>query len=206
MCGPLLLAATRDQRGFWSYQIGRATSYTLLFSLAYSLKAALGTLTEALEPGWLLGLDLALGLSISLVLALRALELLGFNLSVPKLSPPNLSRSKFRFPKGATGFVMGIGSAFLPCAVLYAAALVAAQNRSILLAAASGLLFATATTPALISLWVGRHKLSHLFSSSPAKRVTALLLIMLAGWIATVRLSHYRGQQHGVDRPSLLCL
>ncbi len=205
MCGPLLLATTREQRGFWSYQIGRATSYTLLFSLAYSLKAALGTLTEALEPGWLLGLDLALGLSISLVLALRALELLGFNLRVPQLST-NFMRHSFRFPKVAAGFLMGMSSAFLPCAVLYAAALIAAQNRSLFFAAVSGLLFAIATMPALISLWVGRQRFSRLFASSQAKQVTALLLIVLAGWIATVRLSHYRGQQQGANRPTLLCL
>jgi uncharacterized protein len=204
MCGPLVAVASTNSKSFWYHQSGRALSYVGLFTFFYSLKSTIGSLASALTPGILLALDLALGLSISLLLALRAFDLLGFAHLIP--IPKFRFLDRLRLPHGSSAFWMGISSAFLPCGVLYAAAVIGAQHRSLFPAALSGLLFAAFTSPALLAAWYGQRSLLALLTSPKAKRVTAMLLLLIAGWIATVRMSHYREQSHNPNQAVLLCL
>ena len=146
MCGGLVMASTKNKRDQVIYQLGRFLGYCSL-----SIIAASFGLTLSLLKNPMISTTLAIFLGLALCLfGLKNFFKLDF---LPKLQ---LYQKAFRILTQPSlknilhpSFIVGLGSAFLPCGVLWGVILALATTNSPLKAALGIVFFFLGTIPAL---------------------------------------------------------
>ena len=134
------------------YQLGRATTYVLLGGLTAGGYG--GVVPTGLAP--------VLAPLLMLAAAILLWQRAGNRLAMPGATAwaPTLARLARRLlanPLGWTGYGLGLVLGLLPCAVLYAALLLAASTGNALTGGLGMLLFALATMPGLMLVGVVGH-------------------------------------------------
>lgn len=179
MCGPLAAYACSGRPGASGqgrYQLGRFTSYSALGALA----GAVGGVTAvSLPTAWgsaLLSWSLALGLGLAAFRLWRR--------PAQPLVPLRAKRAEGTEPRGSGAlralgrhpFLVGLGTALLPCGALAAAVLIAASTASPVLGALSMLAFSLVSSVGL----VGAAWLFERVSRRPGPATSRALAVMLA--------------------------
>lgn len=196
MCGPLLIAFSKWTQqgqenaasGWWLYHLGRLWTYALLGFVAGWLGLELRTLAALAawhQPlafflgalvlgaglaalGWLPGIHLDLGLSKSGALSC---------ISQVSRGRPWL-KALAQSPRASARLFLGIIMGFLPCAMVYGAALVAATLPNPLWSAIGMLSFGFGTLPSLTAVLLGA-RFAPRWLRAQGPRLTAFLWIAI---------------------------
>jgi len=198
MCGPFVLGqvmadagvATAARYGEWRrlsgaallpYHLGRATTYTLLGTVA---GAVTGLFATTAIFGWLAG---GLLLLAALLMLTQALGLATGGANAPFAAGLTRLASPLAAARGpAARYALGVVLGFLPCGLLYGALAAAGGSGTAAIGALSMAAFAAGTMPALIVVgWLGaiaRQRLSGTarWLAVPLLLANALLMTMLA--------------------------
>ena len=179
MCGPLAAYACSGRPGAVGqsrYQLGRFISYSALGAIAGALG---GAAAVSLPHAWgsaLLSWSLALGLGLAALRLWRGSEqpLVTLRAKREQASPSALSRLVTGL--GRHPFLVGLGTALLPCGALAAAVLIAASTGSIALGSLSMLAFAVVSGVGLVAVtWVFER-----FARRPKPATSRILAVVLA--------------------------
>jgi len=179
MCGPLAAFACSGRPGGTGqgrYQLGRFVSYSLLGGIA----GALGQATAlSLPTAWgsaLLSWSLALGLGLAAFRLWRRPDQPLVPLRTKADAASESAGSKALRALGRHPFLVGLGTAILPCGALAAAVLIAASTGAPGLGALSMLAFAMVSGVGL----VGAAWLFERFSRRPRPATARILAVVLA--------------------------
>jgi uncharacterized protein len=200
MCGPFVLAqvpaegsgrgATLMRGALLPYQLGRATTYTLLGAVAGGLG---GGLSQSVPQGrFVLGFFLVLGAGLFLAQALKGLGLLpsgsarGGRAASAGAALARLARPLLLRRDGVAGYALGIALGFLPCGLLYGALAAAAGSGSALMGSLAMAAFATSTAPALMAIGCAGAGVAQRWRGiartlvAPLQAINAAVLLVLA--------------------------
>lgn len=197
MCGPFVLSQTVARleavpaagmrewhrlagAALVPYHLGRATTYTLLGSIAAQ---ATGRVLAWAEWRWLSAALLALAALFFVLYAAR-----GLGLRVPALDGGGgwwsrrvgpLAGPLFARPLGWRGYLLGVVLGFLPCGLLYGALAAAASSADALAGGLAMLAYSAGTIPALLAVGLAGHVAGSRWRGL-ALRLAPLLLLLNA--------------------------
>lgn len=198
MCGPFVLSQTvarleavpaRELREFHRlsgaallpYHLGRATTYTVLGTVA---AAFAGGIIALVEWRWLSALLLAIAAAFFVVYALRGLPIRLFAGSgvasswARRLDP--LVRPLFSRPTGWRGYLLGVLLGFIPCGLLYGAIAAAAASGDAIAGAFAMLAFTAGTVPALVAVGLAGHLAGSRWRGIAVRLAPVLMLLNAA--------------------------
>lgn len=149
MCGPLVVALTKDSKSNWKYQVGRLLGYMsvsfLLFTIGLSLKATIqSTFIISATAIFMGSLLIFYGFKILLErkIAFHVPASIGrFTGGIYRATQPFVGRSEILF---------GFSSIFLPCGFLYGVVLITLMTQNPQVVFLSVILFWLGTLPSLI--------------------------------------------------------
>lgn len=179
MCGPLAAYACSGRPGISGqsrYQLGRFVSYSALGALAGTLGGAAAVSLPSAWGGALLSWSLALGLGLAAFRLWRRPAEPLVTLRAKREEPASSFVSRAMAGLGRHPFLVGLGTALLPCGALAAAVLIAASTGSTLLGSMSMLAFAVVSGVGL----VGATWLFERFARRPRPATSRILAAVLA--------------------------
>lgn len=179
MCGPLAAYACSGRPGVSGqsrYQVGRFVSYSAVGAIAGTIGGAAAVSLPSAWGSALLSWSLGLGLGlVALRLWRRPSEPL-VTLRTKREEPSASFLSRVLAGLGRHPFLVGLGTALLPCGALAAAALIAASTGSTVLGSLSMLAFAVASGIGLM----GATWLFERFARRPRPATSRILAAVLA--------------------------
>lgn len=212
MCGAFALTVSAGANG-WRDNARRQLVYTLGRAFTYGcagLTAAfLGTRLPQVLPQWVPAQSL-LSLVAGIVLVLQGLAILGrpwlrwklFNSSAA-CQAARIFREILTAPHLSAVFLAGVGTGFLPCALIYAYLALAAQSGSLISGTLIMVSMALGTAPLLMLTGLGT-------SGIPLKarqRVLhgAAFIVLITGAVTLYRGGAYWASSHAVPQDCPLC-
>ncbi|MDF1630275.1 MAG: sulfite exporter TauE/SafE family protein [Alcanivoracaceae bacterium] len=210
MCGGISLglsmAVQEDRRRgkrLWLWQalfaIGRVSTYTMLGALAGAFgQLLIDTLPGAGPLAWMLSAILMLLLALMLLghdVGLSRLERVG--LAVWRRIQP-LTTSLVPIRHSAQALLLGALWGFLPCGLLYTALALSVATGSALNGAAVMLVFGLVTVPPVAAGGVATGMLT-ILRRQGWRRLTAVLTLIMAGWLFWQGLAGAHGHHHQTD-------
>lgn len=179
MCGPLAAYACSGRPGVSGqgrYQAGRLVSYSVLGAIAGAIGGATAVSLPSAWGAALLSWSLALGLGLAALRLWRRPEQPLISLRTQKETAPVSTGSRVLGALGRHPFLVGLGTAVLPCGALAAAVLIAASSGSALLGALSMLAFSIVSGVGLVgATWVFER-----FARRPRPSTSRILAVVLA--------------------------
>jgi uncharacterized protein len=203
MCGAACAGLQgRSGQAPWSFHLGRLFSYAALGAVAAGSMQLLGWLslqTSALRPFWVMLNVLAFGLGgLLLAYGKQPLALEQAARQVWRRMKPAQALSAISFSASSTtltvapnptprpaapGFALGVAWAFMPCSLLYSAALVAGLSGQVLWGALIMLAFALGSALFLLAApWLWRRLALHPKLGQAGVRLSGAALMLSAGW------------------------
>lgn len=179
MCGPLAAYACSGHPGASGqsrYQLGRFISYSALGAIAGTIGGATAVNLPSAWGSALLSWSLALGLGLAALRLWRRPNQPLVTLRTKKDDPAPSITSRFLGGLGRHPFLVGLGTAVLPCGALAAAVLIAASSGSTVLGSLSMLAFAVVSGIGLVgATWVFER-----FARRPKPATSRALAVVLA--------------------------
>ena len=196
MCGPFVLSQTvarleavpASQLSEFSrlrgaallpYHLGRATTYTLLGTLAATFAGGFAALAQV---RWLSAVLLLVAALFFLAYSLRRLprrwSSAGGGWWARRVEP--MVRPLFARPVGWRGYLLGVVLGFIPCGLLYGALTAAAASGDTLAGAAAMLAFTAGTFPALLAVGLAGHVVGSQWREMALRVAPALMLLNAA--------------------------
>jgi sulfite exporter TauE/SafE len=179
MCGPLAAYACSGSPGAAGqgrYQLGRFMSYSVLGAIAGAVGGATAVSLPGAWGGALLSWSLAIGLGLAALRLWRRPQQPLVTLRAKDAPAPESKTGRALQALGRHPFLVGLGTALLPCGALAAAVLIAASTGSALAGSLSMLAFSIVSGVGL----VGAAWLFERFSRRPRPATSRALAAMLA--------------------------
>jgi sulfite exporter TauE/SafE len=179
MCGPLAAYACSGRPGASGqarYQLGRFISYSLLGAIAGAVGGATAVSLPGAWGGALLSWSLALGLGLAAFRLWRRPDQPLVPLRKKQDEPSETTGARVVQALGRHPFLVGLGTALLPCGALAAAVLIAASTGAPEAGALSMLAFSVVSGVGL----VGAAWLFERFSRRPRPATSRVLAVVLA--------------------------
>lgn len=179
MCGPLAAYACSGSPGAAGqgrYQLGRFTSYSVLGAIAGAVGGATAVSLPGAWGGALLSWSLAIGLGLAAFRLWRRPQQPLVTLRAKDAPAPESKTGRALQALGRHPFLVGLGTALLPCGALAAAVLIAASTGSALAGSLSMLAFSIVSGIGL----VGAAWLFERFSRRPRPATSRALAAILA--------------------------
>lgn len=176
MCGPLVSGLSMQRNGFRHliYHLGRTLSYILIGVFFAIFGRTLHVFVSQQALSCIVGAMMILYFLIYRYGG-RSLPEGAFRL------PSQVSRYFMQFHASSSPlkyFVLGIGNGFLPCGLVYTAAIAAAAYGHIYLSVGFMIGFGIGTSPALTAVVLGLHQLSSRYSIQWLSRAQYMSLIL----------------------------
>jgi sulfite exporter TauE/SafE len=181
MCGPLAAYACSGRPGAGAsgqarYQVGRFLSYSVLGGIAGTVGGATAMNLPSAWGSAFLSWSLALGLGLAALRLWRRPSQPLVTLRTKKDAAPESVASRALGALGRHAFLVGLGTALLPCGALAAAVLIAASTGSTAFGALSMLSFAVVSSIGLIGATLAFERLAR----RPGPTTSRLLAVVLA--------------------------
>lgn len=179
MCGPLAAYACSGRpgaSGHARYQVGRFLSYSVLGGIAGTVGGATAISLPSAWGSAFLSWSLALGLGLAALRLWRRPSQPLVTLRTQKDAQAESVASRTLEALGRHAFLVGLGTALLPCGALAAAVLIAASTGSTAFGALSMLSFAVVSSIGLIGATLAFERLAR----RPGPTTSRLLAVVLA--------------------------